>query len=72
MHCSLEELSRRETGRGDGQLGNAERHNRTIYVGERYDMELSAQTTADATVDRSLDHRKSRKRPLAFDPLATD
>ena len=72
IHCSLDELVRRETERGDRQLGSAEQDYRTIHIGKQYDLEIGAQEPVDAIVDRLISCWKSRSSPSAFDLLATE
>jgi chloramphenicol 3-O phosphotransferase len=62
IHCSLEELRRRELARGDRPRGSAEADYNLVHKGMRYDLELSSEGDLDGNVARLLE--AWRKRPV--------
>jgi chloramphenicol 3-O phosphotransferase len=50
LHCSIEELSRRERLRGDRPVGSAASDYEAIHRGLRYDLEIDAESDLDANV----------------------
>jgi len=66
VHCSLAELNRRETARGDRPAGSAEQDFHTIHKGMHYDFEVQSEAGAEDTVDRVIAAWKVRVGPSAF------
>ncbi|WP_449396167.1 chloramphenicol phosphotransferase CPT family protein [Devosia riboflavina] len=54
LHCSVEELRRRELARGDRPAGSAEQDALTIHEGRRYDLELQTGDGVEENVEKVL------------------
>lgn len=66
VHCSLPELIRRETARGNRQTGSAEHDYRTIHRGLRYDLEIQSELKLEENIEQLISAWKSRKSPSVF------
>lgn len=69
LHCSIKELERRETERGDREIGSAARDFHTIHQNVRYDLELNSENSADDNVKTLLQAWENRQAPSAFTQL---
>jgi chloramphenicol 3-O phosphotransferase len=54
LHCSVEELNRREKARGNRQPGSAEADYQSIHRGLAYDLELDAENDLEDNIERVL------------------
>jgi chloramphenicol 3-O phosphotransferase len=72
VHCSLEELQRREALRGDRQVGSAERDFNAIHNGLTYDLELDGEASVERNIEALLEAWTMRQRPTAFELLAAE
>jgi chloramphenicol 3-O phosphotransferase len=70
LHCSLDELVKRETVRGDRPIGSAADDFYRIHEGKRYDLELSAGQTTQDCASQLLSTWTARQSPSAFRQLA--
>ena len=69
VHCSLEELVRREQQRGDRPGGSAEADFHRVHQGLRYDFEVDAEAGPDENTARLLAAWRRRAGPsLLFSP----
>jgi chloramphenicol 3-O phosphotransferase len=66
VHCSLEELNRRELARGDRPAGSAAQDFETIHRGVHYDLELDTEDGAGGHAARVIAAWKSRRGPSRF------
>ena len=72
LHCSDDELERRERGRGDREPGEARAEAAAIHEGMPYDLELdSSSLSSDALAVAVLDH-VAGARPWALEVLRGD
>lgn len=69
LHCSLEELERREIARGDRQQGDAQRDLEVVHQFVEYDLELNAENDLERNADLLIETWQRRKLPSAFDRL---
>lgn len=71
LHCSLEELERRETERGNRRAGEARTDFQIVHSFTTYDLELnSEEKTVEENVERLIAAWKGRERPSAFEKMA--
>lgn len=70
LHCSRDELIRREAARGDRPLGSAARDHATIHRGLRYDLELGSQRAPEENAARLIASWQARSAPSVFAGLA--
>jgi len=70
IHCSLPELVRRETARGDRPAGSARQDYDAIHRGLLYDLEIQSEDGTGENVNRILSAWRARKSPSAFAQLA--
>lgn len=70
LHCSLQELTRRQATRGDRPAGSAERDFHAIHRGLSYDLEVQSEAPLEANVERVLTAWRARQPPSAFADLA--
>jgi chloramphenicol 3-O phosphotransferase len=66
VHCSLKELRRRESERGDRPLGSAESDFHAIHKGVRYDFEVDAEQPLAGNVEQVIAAWQTRRAPSAF------
>lgn len=66
VHCSVEELRRREAARGDREMGSAERDFHTIHLGLHYDFEVQSEAGFESNVARLIAAWRARRAPSAF------
>ena len=66
LHCSLEELERREQQRGDRQPGDARRDLQFVHNFGPYDLELDAERPADENAQHLIAAWYHRRSPSAF------
>lgn len=66
VHCSVEELRRREAARGDREAGSAERDFHTIHQGLSYDFEVQSEAGVESNVAAVIAAWKTRIAPSAF------
>jgi chloramphenicol 3-O phosphotransferase len=71
IHCPLVELERRELARGNRRLGEARSDFETIHRFVSYDLELDSQLPAESNAAALIASWKRRKRPSAFEQMAT-
>jgi chloramphenicol 3-O phosphotransferase len=69
LHCSLPELERRETQRGNRREGEARRDFQTVHNITSYDLELNSEQSTDGNVARLIQAWEERKRPSALDKM---
>ena len=70
VHCSLDELNRRESARGDRELGAAECQLYVVHAGVQYDCEIdTSQRSAQECAIEIKQVMESRPRPGAFDRM---
>ena len=70
IHCSLEELERRERARRDRPLGDARRDFETIHRHAIYDLEIDATLAPAENVASIIATWKRRTAPSAFQRMA--
>jgi chloramphenicol 3-O phosphotransferase len=70
IHCSVEELRRRELARGDRAKGSAEADYNLVHKGMRYDLELSSEDDLNDNVARLLEVWRNRPARGVFSELA--
>ncbi|MFZ0545449.1 MAG: AAA family ATPase [Candidatus Promineifilaceae bacterium] len=71
LHCSLEELERREIQRGNRRKGEARTDFQTVHTFTIYDLELDSElASVEENTDRLIRAWRDRKRPNAFDRIA--
>lgn len=71
LHCSLEELERREQQRGNRRKGDARSDLRFVHQGKIYDLELdSEKATVEENVEALIEGWWGRKRPSAFEQMS--
>lgn len=66
VHCTLDELIRREVQRADRPVGSAAADHARVHQGLRYDLELDGEAPVEDNVARLLDAWHSRTAPSAF------
>ena len=69
LHCSLEELERREIARGDRGKGDARRDLEVVHKYVTYDFELDAEDDLENNAQALIEAWQTRKSPSAFDQL---
>ena len=69
LHCSLEELERRETLRGDRRKGEARMDFETVHRITSYDLELNSESALEENVALLIQAWKERQRPSALDKM---
>jgi len=69
LHCSLEELERREGLRGDRRAGEARLDFQTVHSITSYDLELDSENPLEENVARLIQAWHRRKRPNALDRM---
>lgn len=69
LHCSLPELERRETQRGDRRKGEARMDFETVHSVTSYDLELDSENPLEQNVNLLIEAWKERKRPSALDKM---
>ena len=72
LHCSLEELERREAQRGDRRKGDARTDFQTVHSITSYDLELSCEAALEENAAELIRAWKERKRPSALDKMIQD
>lgn len=70
LHCSLQELERRELTRGDRRIGEARTDFHTAHAFCTYDLELDSARSVEANVQEVISAWTIRPRPSAFEKLA--
>lgn len=70
LHCSVDELNRREAARGDRPAGSAEADFHTIHRGLVYDLELDCEEPVEANAERLLAAWGERRAPGVFARMA--
>ena len=68
VHCSLEELTRREVARGDRLLGSAARDFHSVHIGRCYDIEVQSEAGVPVNIPKLLDGWRSGCRQSDFSP----
>ena len=68
VHCSLEELTRREVARGDRLLGSAARDFHSVHIGRCYDIEVQSEAGVTVNIPKLLDGWRSGCRQSDFSP----
>jgi chloramphenicol 3-O phosphotransferase len=71
LHCPLPELERREIERGDRRIGEARQDYQVTHTFGIYDLEIETTAPLKENVDRVVSAWKARKRPSAFDGMAS-
>lgn len=69
VHCSLDELNRREAARGNRRTGSAAHDYRHVHRDMRYDLELNAEQPIKENIDRLLTAWTHRQLPSALTPI---
>ena len=70
LHCSLEELERREGQRGNRRIGEARTDLETVHSFATYDLALDSEQPAEDNARRLIAAWIRRNRPSVFDQLA--
>ncbi len=72
VHCSVEELERREHARGDRRVGDARKDLETVHTFTPYDFEVNTENppTENAAAIVTAWHRRTR--PSVFETLSTN
>ncbi len=71
LHCSLDELERRELARADRRIGDAHRDYHTIHVHCIYDLELDTTLPPEVNADKLIWSWRVRGQPPAFERMAS-
>lgn len=71
LHCSIEELERRENARGNRRVGDARRDLETVHSFAPYDLEIIAEEALERNVEKLIHAWHKRKPPTVFEKLAT-
>ena len=71
VHCPLPELERREWHRGDRRIGDARTDFHAVHQFTEYDLDIDATQPTEANVARLITAWQSRRRPTAFERMAT-
>lgn len=71
VHCPLPELERREIERGDRRIGEARNDYVVTHTFGIYDIEVNSTEPLERNVDILIAAWKTRKRPSAFDKMAS-
>jgi chloramphenicol 3-O phosphotransferase len=69
VHCSLPELERRETQRGDRRRGEARQDFETVHSLPTYDLVIDSEHPLEDNVTLLIQAWKERKRPSALDKM---
>lgn len=70
VHCSLEELERREVERGDRRIGQAREQLEKIHKNAIYDIELDTSALSrELCVQQIVDYVRCGRKPTAFDRM---
>ncbi len=72
LHCSLEELERREIQRGNRGSGDAQRDLEFVHQFTSYDLELDSENPLDENVRLLVEAWQQRKHPSALDKMMQD
>lgn len=72
LHCSIEELERREIARGDRGKGDAKRDLDVVHNYTSYDLELNSEKPLDDNVQALIKAWAKRTRPSAFEQMAAE
>lgn len=72
VHCSLDELERREIARGDRTIGEARADFETTHTFCTYDVEIDSTAPLDANVAAAIAAWRTRTWPSAFDRMAVE
>jgi len=70
LHCTLEELERREMKRGDRRIGEARADLETVHSFGTYDLELNSENSVEENTKVLIAAWKKRQRPSAFEKMA--
>jgi chloramphenicol 3-O phosphotransferase len=70
-HCPLPELERRERSRGDRRFGEARTDFYSVHRFTEYDLDIDATEPTEDNVARLIGAWQSRRRPTAFERMAT-
>jgi chloramphenicol 3-O phosphotransferase len=71
VHCPLPELERRERHRGDRRIGDARTDFHSVHRFTEYDLDVDATQPTEGNVERLITAWQSRRRPTAFERMAT-
>ena len=66
LHCSIEELERREIQRGDRRIGEARADSKIVHSFGVYDLELNSEKPTDDNARILIGEWKKRTAPSAF------
>jgi chloramphenicol 3-O phosphotransferase len=69
LHCSIEELERREMQRGDRRIGEARLDSQFVHRFGNYDLELNAEKSAEENARILTGEWEKRTRPSAFNKM---
>ena len=69
LHCSLEELERREIQRGDRRKGEARTDFETVHSITSYDLELNCENALEENAAQLIHAWKERRHPSALDKM---
>ena len=70
LHCSLEELERREIQRGDRRIGEARADLETVHTFGPYDLELNSENSIEENTKVLIAAWKKRQHPSAFEKMS--
>jgi len=72
LHCSLPELERRESERGNRRTGEARTDFETVHSFAFYDLELSSEDSLEDNVATLIEAWNNRGKPGVFDNMAKE
>ena len=72
LHCSIEELERREIARGDRGQGDARRDLEVVHKFMRYDLELNSENALEENVHTLIEAWHYRSEPSAFEIMGNE
>jgi chloramphenicol 3-O phosphotransferase len=70
LHCSIEELERRETQRGDRRIGEARADSQIVHSFSTYDLELNSENPVEENARILIGEWEKRIRPSAFEKMS--
>ena len=72
LHCSLTELERRETQRGNRRSGEARADFQTVHSITAYDLELNSENAVEDNANLLIEAWRKRKQPSALDKMVQE
>jgi chloramphenicol 3-O phosphotransferase len=70
LHCSIEELERREIQRGDRRIGEARADSQFVHNFSTYDLELNSEKPAEENASELIRNWEKRTHPSAFNKMS--